>query len=141
MESHITSPSRWQDHKTLLYAWLLIFFPAGFYALWTGSIFDKQKKWMITGGIIFAVLVLGGAFDALLALILAPLAVFILWKDTSIKRPTVYKFAGGAVIILLLFLSAPDNQTGYDGGSSVLQDGNCTYYRDSSNNVIGRSCD
>ncbi len=131
----------WQNNRTLLHAWLLIFFPVGLYALWTGSVYEKQKKGMITGGVVIAFLVLGVAFDAVLALVLAPLAVFLLWKDKEIKRPTVYKFAAAAGVFVLLFLAAPARQGGYDDGSSVIQDGNCAYYRDSNYNVIGRSCD
>ncbi len=120
---------KWQNHKTLLYAWLLIFFPIGLYGLWTGTLFDTQKKWMITAGVVVVLIVTGAGFNALLAFILAPLAVFLLWKDNSIQRPTVYKFAGGAVILFLLFIAAPSPQ-----GSD------CTYYRDSNYNVFARSC-
>jgi len=130
----------WKNNKTLLHAWLLIFFPVGLYALWTGDVYEKQTKAMITGGVVIAFLVLGVAFDALLALVFAPLAVFLVWKDKGIKRPTVYKFAAAAGVFVLLFLAAPTRQSGYDDGSAVFQDGNCTYYRDSNNNVIGRSC-
>ncbi len=134
---------RWQDNKTLLHAWLLIFFPVGLYALWTGPFYEKQIRWSITGGVVVMFLVLGRSYDALLALILAPMAVFILWKDPDIQRPTVYKFAAAAGVIFLLFLAAPAPQGGdsYSDGSGIFQGGNCTYYRDSNNNVIGRSCD
>ena len=130
----------WQNNRTLLQAWLLIFFPVGLYALWTGNVYEKNIKAVITGGVVIAFFVLGVAFDALLALVFAPLAVFLLWKDKDIKRPTVYKFAAAAGIFVILFLAAPSRQGGYDDGSGVFQDGNCTYYRDSNNNVIGRSC-
>ncbi len=133
--------SRWQENKTLLHAWLLIFFPVGLYALWTGPHYEKPIRWSITGGIVVMFLTLGRSYDALLVLILAPVAVFILWKDPEIQRPTVYKFAAAAGVFLLLFLAAPAPQGGYDDGSSIFQSGNCTYYRDSNYNVIGRSCD
>ncbi len=119
----------WQNHKTLLYAWLLIFFPIGLYGLWTGSLFDTRKKWMITGGVVLVFLLTGAGFNALLALILAPLAVILLWKDTSIQRPTVYKFGAGAAVIFLLFIAAP-----------AQQGDDCTYFRDSNYNVFARSC-
>ena len=135
------SHSRWQDHKTLLHAWLLIFFPVGLYALWAGSVYEKNIKWMITAAVVIMVLALGAGFDALLALVFAPLAVFLVWKDNSIARPTVYKFAAGAVVIVLIVLARPAKMAAYDDGSGVFTDGNCTYYRDSNGNVIGRSCD
>lgn len=135
------SADRWQDNKSLLHAWLLIFFPVGLYALWAGAVYEKNVKWMITAGVVVVVLALGTGFDALLALVLAPLAVFLLWKDKDIARATVYKFAAGAVVILLLVMAAPTPQGEYVGDGSVQSDGNCTYYRDSNNNVFARSCD
>ncbi len=124
--------SRWQDNKTLLHAWLLMVFPVGLYALWAGSVYEKHVKWGITAGVVLVFLALNTGFDALLALVLAPLAVFLLWRDQEIARATVYKFAAGAAVILLLFLAAPSPQGGGNG---------CTYYRDSNYNVFARSCD
>ena len=125
------SAPRWQDNKTLLHAWLLIFFPVGLYALWSGPHYEKHIRWSITGGVVVMFLALGRSYDAMLALVLAPMAVFILWKDENIARATVYKFAAGTGVILLLFLAAPSPQG----------DGGCTYFRDSNNNVFARSCD
>jgi hypothetical protein len=123
---------RWQDNKTLLHAWLLMVFPVGLYALWVGSVYEKPTKWGITAAVVLVFLALNTGFDALLALILAPLAVFLLWKDKNIARATVYKFAAGAAVILVLFLAAPP---------APQSDGGCTYYRDSNYNVFARSCD
>ncbi|HFQ15714.1 MAG TPA: hypothetical protein ENK41_05105, partial [Rhodobacteraceae bacterium] len=98
----------WYDKRSLVWAWLLVFFPVGLYAVWKSRLFDRQRKWVVTGIVVGIVLLFGGsgALDAVVALIFAPLAVYLCWRDPQISRPTTLKFAAGAVVILLLFVAA-----------------------------------
>lgn len=143
---NVKSSNIWQNKRTLVVAWLIMFFPVGLYAVWTGELFDRQKKWIITG-VLFAVLILfsgGGVLDFLVAIILAPLAVFLCWRDPVIANMTTYLFGAGAVMILIFYLSSLAAGPGpMIGGTceAVQTFGNCTYYRDDQCNVIGQYCE
>ncbi|WP_417670457.1 hypothetical protein [Roseibium sp.] len=139
----------WFDKKTLVISWLLAFFPVGLFGLWKGSLFNRNWKIGITVLIAVLFVLVGINFThPIYVLVLFPLAIALLWRDADITRPTVYGFAGGWVLVLALFLfekgSGPTpNFASEVGGScaAVMQEGNCTYYRDSDCNVIARQCE
>ncbi len=144
MAANDTISQRWQDRRSLVYAWLLLFFPVGLYGLWSGTAFAQNRKWQLTGAVV-AVLVIGSAgfINLLIGLVGAPLAVFLLWRDPEISRATFRNFAIGAGVIAVLALAS----VGSGGGgfspspcAAVQTYGNCTYYRDDQCNVIGQSC-
>ncbi len=131
----------WMNNRTLVLAWLLEFFPVGLYAVWKGNLFDRQKKWIITGIVIGLIVVLGGGalLNFMAGVVFGPLAVFLCWRDPRVSRSTTLKFAGGAVVLFVLFLASPAPVG--PRPDALLRSGDCTYFRDSDNNVIGRSCD
>ena len=119
----------------------MTFFPVGLYALWKGSVFERNWKIGIT--VVIAVLFIAGInfTNPIYVFLLYPGGVFLLWQDKTIARKTVYIFAGCWILVFLLFASQ------YGGGSSgggtcsaVMTQGNCTYDRDSNCNVIAREC-
>lgn len=125
----------------MVYAWLLLFFPVGLYGLWTGSAFAQNRKWQLTG-IVVAVLVIGSAgfINLLIALVGAPLAVFLLWRDPGVERKTLRNFAIGAAVIALLALASAGTGGGSGGDddcSAVLEGSSGTFFRDSDCNVFG----
>ena len=141
------NPVSWKQRPRLVFAWLLLFFPVGLYALWSGNLVDRKRKWMITGAVAAILLVATSTFlNLLYALILVPLALWILWRDPEISRPIFYRFAaGGALAALLTLFNLPGQtvqESTPEGGScaAVQTSGNCTYYRDDQCNVIARSC-
>ena len=140
-----TVSHRWQDRRSLVHAWLLLFFPIGLYGLWTSTRFEQSRKWQFTGAVA-AALVLGsaGLLNLLVAFVGAPLAVFLLWRDPEIPRGTLRNFAIGAGVLAVLALASAGGGSGGLGGggpcAAVQTYGNCTYYRDNQCNVIGQSC-
>lgn len=141
------NPVSWKQQRSLVFAWLLLFFPVGLYALWSGDLVDRKRKWMITGAVAAVLVVATSTFLSLVyALILVPLALWILWRDPEISRAMFNRFAiGGALAALLTLFSLP-GQTGQentpddDSCAAVRTSGNCTYYRDDQCNVIAQSC-
>lgn len=137
--------TQWRDNKTLVSAWLLAFFPVGLYALWRGAAFETKQKWQITAAVVVVFLLLGGSTLLSVALVFAliPAAIYLCWKDPQVSRRMIYVLAGWNLFMLVLLISNGSGG-GYDdyGGtcSAVITEGNCTYYRDSDCNVIGRSC-
>jgi len=138
------APARWQDSRTMVIAWLMLFFPVGLYGVWAGKVFDVRKSWMITGGIVVVLLILQGTLISLLVAFLgAPASVYLVWRDKSLSRVTLRNFAITAVVIAILALMSASTGGEGQGGScaEVETYGSCTYYRDSQCNVIGQSCD
>ena len=139
------SNPRWQDRPSLVYAWLLLFFPLGLYGLWSSGLMEPRRKWQITG-VVGVLLVLGsvGLLNYLYALVFAPAAIWLLWRDKTISRTTFRYFAIGAAIAALMALASATAQMGPGAGAgscaAVQTYGNCTYYRDDQCNVIGQSC-
>lgn len=138
----------WVNNKTLVFTWFLFFFPVGLYALWVGQLYKPDLKSKITGGVILAVIILYllNLFGFVHLFIMVPLGLYLCWKDPAISNITTYKFAAGAVLILVFYgLSNSqtdhnfDPQTGSSCSATIVQ-GDCTYFRDDNCNVIGKQC-
>ncbi len=144
MRTNETTDRRWQDRRSLVYAWLLLFFPVGLYGLWTSRVFDDRQKWRFSAAVA-VVLVVGsaGLLNLLAALVCAPMAVFLLWRDPEIARPTFRNFTIGAGVVALLALSSAGGGGGFgeDDCTAVIEQGGATYFRDSDCNVIGKMSD
>jgi len=134
----------WVAHRTLTIAWLLAVAPVGLYALWRGDHFDQRTRWIITGVVVFALLLLlgGPLIEVLLIFVTWPVALYLLWKDSSIKRRTLNIFGAVFAVLFLMFLSGAGQNGGNIGGqcAATFTQNGCTYYRDSDCNVIGQSC-
>ena len=144
MSTNQTTNIRWQDRRSLVYAWLLLFFPVGLYGLWTSRVFEDRQKWQFSAAVA-VVLVVGsaGLINLLVGLVGAPLAVFLLWRDPEIARPTFRNFAIGAGVVALLALASAGGGGGFGGDgdcSAVMEGSSGTYFRDSDCNVfaVGR---
>ena len=148
LDTNQTEAKSWWENRTLVIVWLLFFFPVGLYGLWKGTLFSTKVKGSITAmvAVLFFALGSSGLTDFVYAFVLCPAGVFLLWKDPSISRSTTYRFGGALILILIAFLAAPpaqQTQSVYVPGgscSAVTQSGSCTYYRDSSCNVIAKQC-
>ncbi len=142
MTQQDTTSLRWQERASLLFAWLLLFFPIGLYGLWSSTLFAQNRKWQITGAVVLVLVVTSaGLFNLLYALLLVPLAIWLLWRDRDLSRTTFRYFAvGGGVAALLALGSAGSGGGGFGAGSctEVQSQGGWTYYRDADCNVIGR---
>lgn len=137
----------WLNNRTLVIAWLIFFFPVGLYAVWQGDVFELKTKQKITLGIVAILLAFGvnqlqGIPDFLLIFVGYPIAVYLLWKDVSIAKSTMYVFGGVMAVLMVLYLGS-----GSDGGYSpdddcvaVQTQGNCTYFRDANCVVISQQC-
>ncbi len=137
----------WYSKKPLLIAWLLVFFPVGLYGLWKGPHFDKNWKIGITVAVVVLFALTGfRLINPLMAFVLFPIALYLLWTATDVAPNITYRFAGAWVVVALLTLvnlAAPAPGSGpVQGGycAAVITEGNCTYYRDDDCNVIGRQC-
>lgn len=134
----------WFENRTLVIAWLLAFFPVGLYAVWKGSLFDRN--WKIGISVVVGVLFVAGInfTNPVYVFLLYPAAVFLLRRDKDIERKTVYIFGGCWFLVLILAATQMGGGGGSygDGGqcAAVMTQGNCTYYRDSDCNVISRQC-
>ncbi|QDG77572.1 hypothetical protein [Labrenzia sp. PHM005] len=149
-EAQETSGEGWTGNKPLVIAWLLIFFPVGFYGLWKGDVFERNWKIGITVLVLIAFFPLGVRFVHPAYVLLAyPVGLYLLWQAPSVRRATFYKFAAAWCAVFVLFavnnLAGPSGgfeDFGEEGGScaAVMTQNNCTYYRDSDCNVIAREC-
>jgi hypothetical protein len=139
----------WVDNRTLVIAWLMVFFPVGLYGLWKGNLFDRNWKIGITVLVAALFLVAGINFtNPIYVFALFPGALVLMWRDAAIARKVIYRFAACWPVVVMLFLYEKDAALGTAsdlavGGScsAVMTEGNCTYYRDSDCNVIARQCE
>ena len=138
----------WYDHRQHLVAWLVFLFPVGLFGLWKTSLWNDRDKIRIAIGVIIAVTViaaLGRNGQWLFALLACPAALWYLWQDERTTQNIRYLFATilAAYILVLLGTNDAASTSGYSpssGCSATFERNGCTYYRDSSCNVIGRSC-
>lgn len=136
--------SRWTDDRTLVIVWLLLFFPVGLYGVWTGRAFDRRAQWIVTGIVAAAFLVLGatGLTNLVYAVVLCPAALYFLWRMPSIPRSRKWVYSGIIAVLVLLGLGSGGEELRRAGEmADVIDGGACSYFRDSSGNVIGRACD
>ena len=143
----VESKSNWYDSKTLVIAWVLVFFPVGLYGVWKSDDFIRNVKFGVSVACVIGFFGLGINFvHPLYVFVMYPTALFLLWRAPEISKKLTVRFAIGFPIILILALFAAGNgQTSVEGGtggscSAVITQGNCTYYRDDNCNVIGSSC-
>ena len=135
--------TKWYENRTLVIVWLLLFFPVGLYGLWKSDRFQRQRQIWITVAVVAVFLLLGGSLMLNLAygLVACPLALILIWRDSALARRTKWVISAATVVFALISLSADDMQGGRGGGMAGLLHGNdCTYFRDSTGNVISRSC-
>lgn len=139
-------PKTWMDKKSIVIAWVVFFFPVGLYAVWKGQIFDQKAKLIITGIVLFTAfgvtsLGIHELRNSIFMFILCPVAIYFLWKDTSVKKTTTYIFCGVLVAFFAMYFSG-----GGVGGDiidnciAVQEQDGCTYFRDSNCVVISQVC-
>ena len=145
-DANMTEPitkTPWSDNKDLVIFWLLVFFPVGLWALWTGNCFEKNRKIQITIAVAAILLVGSLGINTFLYFFIAwPAALFLLWRNQGEKKTWFYVAVGVFVVLGLLNLGNGGSGN-YSGGGScaaVMTEGNCTYYRDDNCNVIAREC-
>ncbi len=138
----------WYNHRQHLVAWLVFLFPVGLFGLWKTSLWNDRDKIRIAIGVFIAVAVIaamGRSGQWLFALLACPAALWYLWQDERVTKNVRYLFAGilAAYILVLLGMNDVGSAAGYNPSSScstTFTRNGCTYYRDSSCNVIGRAC-
>lgn len=148
-DTQAETPYSWVDSRTLVIAWLMVFFPVGLYGLWKGNLFDRNWKIGITVLVAALFVVAGINFtNPVYVFALFPAALILMWRDAAVARKIIYRFALCWPLVLMLFLYEKDAALGTAddfaiGGScsAVMTEGNCTYYRDSDCNVIARQCE
>lgn len=138
----------WYNKQALLIAWLLVFVPVGLFGLWKTSVFQKNIKIVIAIGVV--ILLFAGLFNAgnpVHPFVLFPIAIYLLWKSSDVRRTVTMRFAAAWVVVVILFLMSAllgggSNNDDYIGGScsAATTEGNCTYFRDDNCNVIGKQC-
>lgn len=138
-----TSETSWRNNRDLVVFWLLVFFPVGLWALWTGNCFEKNRKIQITVAVV-ALLVIGslGVNTFLYFFIAWPIALYLLWRNQGESKKWFYIAVGAFIVLGVVNLSNGGGGGSGDGGScaAVTTQGNCTYYRDDNCNVIARQC-
>ena len=138
-----TSGTSWRENRDLVIFWLLVFFPVGLWALWTGNCFEKNRKIQITVAVAALLLVGSLGLNTFLYFFIAwPAALYLLWRNQGDNKRWFY-IAVGAFVVLGLVNLGNGGGGDYSGGGScaaVMTEGNCTYYRDDNCNVIAREC-
>lgn len=133
----------WRENKDLVVFWLLVFFPVGLWALWTGNCFEKNRKIQISIAVAALLLVGSLGLNTFLYFFIAwPIALYLLWRNQGENKKWFYVAVGAFVVLGLVNLSNGGGGN-YSGGGScaaVMTEGNCTYYRDDNCNVIAREC-
>ena len=135
--------TKWYENRTLVFVWILLFFPVGLYGLWKSDQFQRQRQILITVATVVVFLLLGASssINVTYGLVVCPIALILIWRDAALARQTKWVISGATVVFALISLSADDMQGGRGGGMAGLLHGNdCTYFRDSTGNVISRSC-
>ncbi len=147
--SKLPDKQNWYDNRTMLYVWLLIFFPAGLYGLWKTTLFEVRGRIGLALAAL-AAFAIGGfrLINPLSVLLLFPVALFLLWKDQNLPRNRLYIFGGVWIVVFALFfveatLLQPRATLTESGPTcvAVMTEGNCTYFRDDNCNVIARQCE
>jgi len=138
---------QWYDSKTLVIAWVLVFFPVGLYGVWKSDDFIRNVKFGISVACVIGFFSLNINFShPLYAFVMFPAALYLLWRAPDITKKLTIRFALAYPIVLLLALyqlgNTPVGGVGGSGGScsAVITEGNCTYFRDDNCNVVGQSC-
>lgn len=136
----------WHRNRTLVIAWLVYFFPVGLWGLWASDRFAHTHKIIITVVTAVGVLLIAAVpyLNILYLLIAWPAVLVLVWRDRELTQIPRLGFAGASALALLIFVAGLAGG-GYSSGDGAgmartIEGGGCTYFRDSSGNVIGRQC-
>lgn len=98
---------------------------------------SKNRNW------VFAFLILSVLVGGLLSLMSAALGAYLMWKGGHFTK-NIRMIISGVLVLVVLYNMSSSGTGGdsFDSGScrATFTSGNCTYFRDSSCNVIGSSC-
>lgn len=95
----------WYVSKTLVIAWVLIFFPVGLYGVWKSDDFIKNVKFGISVACVMGFFSLGINFTSPIYMFgLFPIALVLLWRDKDISNMLTMKFAAAYPVVLAFAL-------------------------------------
>lgn len=97
--------ANWYASKTLVIAWVLVFFPVGLYGVWKSDDFIKNVKFGISVACVMGFFSLGINFTSPIYMFgLFPIALVLLWRDKDISNMLTMKFAAAYPVVLAFAL-------------------------------------